>query len=126
MEVQGKTAGGSQRVVSKHAKVLQFMCQQHAGIKYLAEIKTFFGEKRPRSQTCFLRQSSFSRVQQKINQSINQSIGKKRHELSVFHCQVIFVIKTPADLFSSVIFNHVGKLQEIQPLSSIFFRIFLK
>lgn len=43
MEVRGKTAGCLQRIIGKHAKVLQSMCQQHAGIGCLARIEMFKG-----------------------------------------------------------------------------------
>lgn len=44
-----------QRIIGKHAKVLQSMCQQHAGIGCLARVQMFkgVGEKRSCSQTCF-------------------------------------------------------------------------
>lgn len=108
VEVQGETVGCLQRIIGKHAKVRQSMCQQHAGIGCLARIEMFkgLGEKRPRSQTCFLRQSS-RRVQQKIHQVWK----KKRHKRTVFHCQSVWFQNTCWP-FSSVAFNRVKKLQE--------------
>lgn len=71
MEVQGQTAGCLQGIIGKHAKFLQSMCQQHAGIGCLAGIemfKGFWGEEALFPNLYFLRQRSFSRVQQKIHQ----------------------------------------------------------
>lgn len=55
MDVQGETKGCLQRILGKHAKVLQSMCQQHAGIRCLARTEMFtgLGEKRLCSQNCF-------------------------------------------------------------------------
>lgn len=43
MEVQGETETCLQGILGKHAKVLQSMCQQHAGIGCLARIEMFKG-----------------------------------------------------------------------------------
>lgn len=43
MQVKGQTVSCLQRTTGKHAKILQFMCQQHAGIECLARIEMFKG-----------------------------------------------------------------------------------
>lgn len=43
MEVQGETVGWLQGVMCEHARVLQSMCQQHAGIGCLTRIEMFKG-----------------------------------------------------------------------------------
>lgn len=46
MVIQGETEGCLQGIIGKHAKVLQSMCQQHAGIGRLARIEMFQGSGR--------------------------------------------------------------------------------
>lgn len=41
--MRAETAGWLQGIIGKHAKVLQSMCQQHAGSKCLARIEMFKG-----------------------------------------------------------------------------------
>lgn len=58
-----------QRIIGKHAKVLMSMCQQHAGMDVLPGEKWFkgLGRRGLVPKPFVLRQSSFSRVQQKIH-----------------------------------------------------------
>lgn len=114
MEVQGETVGCLKRIVGKHAKIHQSMCQQHAGNGCLARIEMFkgSGKKRPRSQTCFLRQSSLVEFNRKSTRF--EKKGTNAQSFIVSH----FGNQNRCWPLSSVTFNHLGQQQEIQPLRS--------
>lgn len=97
--------GWLQGAVGKHAKVLQSMCQQHAGIGCLARIEMFQGpgEKRVRSQTCFFKAKLFQKSSTEntpgLKNKTNKRTRKKKKGTNAQSFTVdYFGITKPADI----------------------------
>lgn len=91
--------GWLQGAVGKHAKVLQSMCQQHAGIRCLARIEMFKGpgEKRVRSQTCFFKAKLFQKSSTENTPGLKNKTKQKGTSAQSFTVDY-FGITTPADI----------------------------